>query len=374
MNKKVINNMKKRNSKLSKYACKDQDAVRLFDIDDDFRTPFFRDIDKIIYTLSYARYLDKTQVYTYSENDEISKRITHVQMVSKIARTIGRALNLNEDLIEAASLGHDLGHVPFGHNGERMLNEISLKNNEGFFYHNVQSVRLLMDIENNGYGDNITVQVLDAILCHNGEKLEQIYEPENKTIDEFLKQYNDCYHSKEIASNLKPMTLEGCVVRISDIIAYIGKDIEDAIKLGKLKRENIPKSITDIIGTSNSEIVNSIVVDIIKNSLNKNYIKMSKKVNQALQKLIQFNYKDIYLKANSKERIKEFEKQFNDLFNLYFMQVKNKEYDKDIYTLFLNNMNDKYNNETTIVRKVIDFIAGMTDDFFKLQYEKYFNL
>ena len=129
MNNEIIENMKKHNKHLSKYACSDEKAIRLNDSDFDIRTPFFRDSDKIIYSLAYIRYLDKTQVFSNSENDMISKRMTHVQLVSKIARTIGRALNLNEDLIEAASLGHDLGHTPFGHAGEKILNEISLKNN-----------------------------------------------------------------------------------------------------------------------------------------------------------------------------------------------------------------------------------------------------
>ena len=141
---KVRANMEVKNHYLASYACKDKDAIRFMAIDDnDFRTPFFRDIDRIVYSLSYTRYMDKTQVFSFNDNDNISKRMTHVQMVSKIARTIGRALKLNEDLIEAAALGHDLGHVPFGHAGERILNEISNAHGEGNFNHNIQSVRTL---------------------------------------------------------------------------------------------------------------------------------------------------------------------------------------------------------------------------------------
>ena len=128
----IYNNMNKHGMNLSKFAAKDKDAIRLNPQDKDFRTEYFRDIDKILYSLSYIRYVDKTQVFTNNPNDMISTRISHVQMVSKIARTIGRALNLNEDLIEAASLGHDLGHVPLGHEGERILNETSLKYDEGW--------------------------------------------------------------------------------------------------------------------------------------------------------------------------------------------------------------------------------------------------
>ena len=373
MNKEILENMTKHNKDLSQYGCKDNKAFRLKEIDKDFRTDFFRDIDKILYSLSYIRYIDKTQVFSNSENDMISKRMTHVQLVSKIARTIGRALNLNEDLIEAASLGHDLGHVPFGHVGESILDKISLKNNEGHFAHNLQSVRTLMNIENNGNGNNISIQVLDAILCHNGEFLKGIYSPKNKTKEDFFYEYEMCYKDKDFEKSLNPMTLEGCVVRISDIIAYIGKDIEDAIRLGIINENDIPSSITKILGKNNNEIVNTIVIDIIQNSYNNNYIKLSDKVFNALKELLNFNYKHIYNKANSKEQISIYTNMFESLFNLYLNQIKENKYNEDIYSLFLNNMCEEYNKENTDARKVIDFIAGMTDDFFKYEYEKYFN-
>ena len=188
----IEDNMKKHNSNLSKYATLDSEAIYLKeDVTEDIRTPFFRDIDRIIYSLSYTRYMDKTQVFSNNENDQICKRMIHVQFVSKIARTIGRALGLNEDLIEAAALGHDLGHVPFGHVGEHILNKISLENNEGYFRHNIQSVRTLMNLENIGTGKNITVQVLDAIMCHNGEVALGEYYPTKKTKENFLNDYKD---------------------------------------------------------------------------------------------------------------------------------------------------------------------------------------
>ena len=296
MEKQICDNMKKQEKFLSRYASKSVEAIRFLPQDEDYRTEYFRDIDKIIYSLSYIRYVDKTQVFSNNDNDMISKRISHVQMVSKIARTIGRALNLNEDLIEAASLGHDLGHVPFGHEGEKILNEISLKYNEGFFSHNVQSVRTLMNIENKGLGNNVSLQVLDAILCHNGEMLQNIYSPQEKTKEIFLEEYNKSYQDKEILKKIKPMTLEGCVVRISDIVAYIGKDIEDAIRLSIIDQKDIPSNITTILGNTNSQIVNTIVNDIIKNSINQNYIKLSENVFMALKELIEFNYKNIYLR------------------------------------------------------------------------------
>ena len=373
MKKEIINNMKKNELNLSKFASYSKNAIRMYASEKDFRPEYFRDIDKILYSLSYIRYIDKTQVFSNIQNDMISKRVNHVQMVSKIARTIGRALNLNEDLIEAASLGHDLGHVPFGHEGEKILNEISLKYNEGFFSHNVQSVRTLMNIENKGLGNNITVQVLDAILCHNGEMLQNIYYPQEKTKEMFLTEYNESYKNKEILKKIKPMTLEGCVVRISDVVAYIGKDIEDAIRIGVIRKEEIPNEITSILGYNNSEIVNTIVNDIICNSFNKNYIKLSKKVFNALKSLITFNYKNIYEKANSKKQLEEYNLKFNKLFDLYYNQIVNNEKNEDIFKIYLNVMDNSYIENNTPARIVIDFIAGMTDNFFNYQYNKYFS-
>ena len=372
MKKDIIKNMNKHELSLSKYASKSSNAIRLFKQKKDYRSEYFRDIDKIIYSLSYIRYTDKTQVFSNNENDMISKRISHVQMVSKIARTIGRALNLNEDLIEAASLGHDLGHVPFGHEGEKILNDISLKYNEGYFAHNVQSVRTLMNIENKGLGNNITIQVLDAILCHNGEMLQNIYCPQKKTKDEFLNEYFESYKDKEILKKIKPMTLEGSVVRISDVVAYIGKDIEDAIRLGIIKTESIPNNIISILGDNNSKIVNTIVNDIISNSLNKNYIKLSKRVFNALNDLIEFNYKNIYKKANTNDDLEKYKLMFNKLFDLYYNHIINKQSDQDIYILYINEMDPSYTKNTSPARIVIDYIAGMTDNFFNEQYKKYF--
>ena len=268
MNKLDVIKKRMSNKKLSKYACTDNEAILLKDEENDIRPRFFRDADRILYSLSYTRYIDKTQVFSFSDNDNISKRMTHVQFVSKIARTIGRGLQLNEDLIEASSLGHDLGHPPFGHEGEKILNEISKKNGCGVFAHNIQSVRTLITLENNGVGKNISVQVLDAILCHNGEVLNKEYYPKKKTKEEFLNEYSEVYKDDSYSKKLIPMTKEGCVVRISDIIAYVGKDLEDAIRLGILKREDLDKSITDVLGNTNDKIVDALVTDVINNSYN----------------------------------------------------------------------------------------------------------
>ena len=366
---KIRENMSIKNNYLGPNACLDSEAYRFENvIDNDFRTPFYRDSDRIVYSLSYTRYMDKTQVFSFNENDNISKRMTHVQMVSKIARTIGRALRLNEDLIEAAALGHDLGHVPFGHAGERILNEISLEYGEGYFNHNIQSVRTLMTLENNGLGSNITLQVLDAIMCHNGELELKEYRPKKKTKEQFLEEYSSTYNDKDVVKKLVPMTLEGYVVRVSDIIAYIGRDIEDAVRMGVISEEEIPYEISSVLGTTNREIINTINVDLITNSIDKDYICMSDEVFNAIKKLKAFNYEHIYSKSNSDEMLELYEDMFRKVFQKCLNDIKTNNKEGHIFTIFLNDMDEKYLNNTTDERKVIDYIAGMTDDFIVSEY------
>lgn len=360
--------MLRREDTLSKYASRDEDSIRLESIKDDIRPNYFRDIDRIIHSLSYTRYIDKTQVFTHWHNDNVSRRIIHVQLVAKIARTIGRALSLNEDLIEAIGLGHDIGHVPFGHPGEYILNDVSLKYTGEYFMHNVESVRELMVLENNGRGTNVSIQVLDGILCHNGEFALGEYHPKVKTKEDFLNDYYTCYKDINHGKTLRPMTLEGCVVRISDMIAYLGRDVEDAIRLGVLDENSLPKEITEVLGSTNSEIVNTIILDIIENSIGKDYIKLSDKVLESIVALKKFNYKNIYYKANSDEDIAYYTKVFNELFIYYRDNINNP--DCSINTVFLRSMNEKYLENTSIERKVIDYLAGMTDDYIIREYEK----
>lgn len=363
-------NMERHMIGLSPYACLDSEARRFRDEKEDLRSPFFRDIDRIIYTYAFVRYSDKTQVYSLKNNDHITKRMLHVQYVSKIARTIGRALGLNEDLIEAAGLGHDLGHVPFGHFGESVLNQISVENGEGYFHHNVESVRILMNLEHGGEGCNLTLQVLDAILCHNGEFVMGEYHPKKKTPQEFLAEYERTYQDKNAVKSLVPMTLEGCVVRISDIIAYLGRDIEDACMLGLFEKKDIPKEILEVLGYRNREIVNTIILDIIENSLGKPYIKLSEPVFKAIVALKKFNYQNIYDKSLSSEEKKEITTMFQVLFKHYLNDITLENKDSRIYTNFLNYKKDIYLKNTTPKRMVLDFIAGMTDDYFLLRFRE----
>lgn len=366
----IRNNMLRYESDLKDYACFDKEAVRLENSEKDIRGEFFRDSDKIIYSKSYLRYMDKTQVFTNKDNDHISRRMSHVQMVSKIARTIGRALSLNEDLIEAIALGHDLGHVPFGHLGESFLNEISLENGEGVFMHNVESVRDLMVLENNGKGLNLTIQVLDGILCHNGELVLDKYCPVVKDKDKFLFDYYNCYKSVDNIISLRPMTLEGCVVRISDVISYLGRDIEDAIMLGVLSKDMLPVSVTDILGDNNSDIIKTIVLDIISNSMDKPYITMSSHINKAICDLKDFNYKYIYNKIYTDQDKKHIREMFRVVFDNNLFYLKNNMTDESIFKTYLSDMSSRYINNTSLERMVIDYIAGMTDDYFFKEYNK----
>ncbi|MBN2041991.1 MAG: HD domain-containing protein, partial [Spirochaetes bacterium] len=328
----ILNRNKEReNYLLSKFACKSDAGIRrnpyIEKVDDiqNIRPPFFHDTDKIIHSMSYSRYIDKTQVFFLFENDHLTHRVLHVQFVSKIARVIGRCLCLNEDLIEAIALGHDLGHVPYGHDGEEYLNNICKEKGEGFFCHNAQSFRFLYELENKGKGLNLTLQVLDGILCHNGELFEKELMPDyNKTWDRLLEEYSGCRKIENYSKKIRPMTLEGCVVRVSDIIAYIGRDIEDAIRVDLIKRKDIPDSAAKILGNKNDRIINSLAVDIMNNSYGKKYIKFSPAVYKALKELRDFNYRNIYYHPFKNSESKKIEYMFKYLYNKYISDISNK--------------------------------------------------
>ena len=263
---KAKQNMILKEKDLSPFACKSDKGIWLKEDVEDIRPIFYRDIDRIIHSSGYTRLIDKTQVYSFIQNDHITRRVLHVQLVSKIARTIGRSLALNEDLIEAMALGHDIGHTPFGHKGESLLNSICEKEGIGYFCHNAQSVRILQDIER----INVSMQTLDGILAHNGEILKNKYEHNpNKTEEDFKQDLYNTFHKTDYSRQIIPMTIEGSVVRLSDVIAYIGRDIEDAVTLGIIDRSEIPEFPRKIIGDSNSKIVDTLIKDVIINSLDK---------------------------------------------------------------------------------------------------------
>lgn len=364
------------------YAFSNDDAVRRSgkngNIYGVIRPAFVKDIERIINVPYYNRYSDKTQVLSFYANDDITRRGTHVQQVSRVARDIGYALNLNLDLIEAISLGHDIGHTPFGHAGERILSELYEKNCGKYFNHNINSARVLDTV----FPVDLSLQTLDGIICHNGEMVQQEYTPVSYsdfvTLDERI---NNCTtHSpkdKEFGiKTLVPATLEGCVMRLSDIIAYLGKDRQDAIRLGIIKDDNAVFADYGM-GTFNAEIINNISVDIIEHSYGKPYISMSENCYNALKLGKDDNYKAIY----QNEKISIVEDNLTVLFEQLYDRLKSdylagKE-DAEIFTHHINYIvecskhyapegrrYDQRLSEMSADDVVVDFISAMTDDYF----------
>lgn len=350
------------------------------------RPPFIRDIDKIMHCPYYNRYADKTQVFSFYKNDDITRRALHVQLVSRIARTIGSALNLNSDLIEAISLGHDIGHTPFGHAGESMLDEIYFKNTGRYFSHNVHSVRVLDKI----FPYNITLETLSGIASHDGElELKEYYPEKITSFEEFDKKIEACYIDKGNVKKLVPSTLEGCVMRISDIIAYLGKDRQDAERADIILNDEFEESA---IGTFNAEIINNLMVNIIENSYGLPYIKMDESHFNALKKAKKDNYEMIYKRPETESALKNTVKPMMELTYLQLLDdLKSNSSASPIFTHhieFINRAHYKRQTpygETEKNQIVVDFIASMTDDYFidlfahlfpesklKIEYKGYF--
>jgi len=296
--------------------------------------------------------------------------VLHVQLVSKIARTCGRLLSLNEDLIEAIALGHDIGHSPFGHDGERFLSELSLEHGLGHFFHNLQGVRFLEQIERKGRGWNLTLQVLDGILCHDGEVHTRDLRPRlGKTFAQMEREIKE--KEGDPQREIWPATMEGCVVRMADTISYVGRDIEDAIRLGIVKREDIPEECRRILGDTNGTIVYILVEDLVVESLNKDRICFSEEVAEALKKLKDFNHKRIYMNEKVKRQTPKIKIMLRLLFEKYLQDLEMGNADSDIYTEFLEGMASEYTAGTLPAEVVRDFIAGMTDEYFLSQCRKH---
>jgi dGTPase len=248
--------------------------LRHFGAEDDHRLPYKRDVDRIVHSKAYSRYIDKTQVVYLVENDHITHRSLHVQLVSSFARGIAEILRLNLDLVEAISLGHDVGHPPFGHEGEEYLSALSEEYHNGPFTHPLQSCHLFTDIE----PLNLGLAVYDGFLCHDGGMAGTHLAPR------YGKSWKDHLEDKELKlkqpdANIISATLEGCLVKICDTISYLGRDIEDAISLNILTRDQVPRTL---LGISNREILSAVAQDIIANSYEQDYIAFSNEVFEAL--------------------------------------------------------------------------------------------
>lgn len=358
---------------LKPYATFSQNATRYISEPSDYRHPFTRDADRIIHSLSYARFFDKTQVFFWLKSDMHQHRLLHVQLVSKLAREIGQVLGLNQELIEAIALGHDIGHVPFGHDGEALLSEICVKNGIGQYKHNYGSVWFLQQIEM----QNLSLPVVDGILCHNGETHKSKIYPDNTTLT--WTDLHETLHSLPF-ENLDPIpkTMEGALVRVVDTISYISRDVMDAENMKLLEFNQIPESVKNILGTSNREIINSLVSDLIENSLDQPYITYSEEVFQSLQELYKFNLEHIYLHPDKKPPLKIMREAMKAIWDYYLTDLKAEKHDSRIYQdhllLNLKTIRRRYPNihnlaEYSYSKQPIeiiirDFIAGMTDRYF----------
>lgn len=286
----------------------------------EMRTEFQRDRDRIVHSKAFRRLMHKTQVFLAPEGDHYRTRLTHTLEVSQIARTIARSLNLNEDLTEAIALGHDLGHTPFGHNGESVLNDI----HPGGFEHNVQSLRVVDVIESTASrrGMNLTEEVRNGILCHSGERM--------------------------------PFTLEGQVVKISDRIAYINHDIDDAVRSGVISIDDVPESALALFGTTHRERINNLVIDVIKNSDGKDSICQSDAFRDELNSLRTFMFANVYKSTlvKKEEDLAKVEVVISSLYN-YFLKRPDR-LPEDMRRIAREEGN-------AVAAK--DYVAGMTDRF-----------
>ncbi len=367
---------KKHDLKLSPFACKNSDCIKIRkslkkEKEFDIRWPFEKDIDRVLYSKSYSRYVDKTQALSFFSNNHITKRSLHVQWVSRIARQIGRGLNLNLDLIEAIALGHDLGHAPYGHVGERAINKCLEDRGFGYFAHNANSVRNLLYIERYGRGYNISLQVLDGILCHNGEILNKKYYPDTKkTVEQFWEEYDKCWHEKDYSAKILPMTLEGCVVRISDVISYVGKDIEDAIKVGIISEVDLPKDVTHILGNDNKSIINRLIGDIVIHSFHKPYLEFSNEVFDALTSLFYFISNRIHKHPILVKENEKLTRMVIELYDMFYNDLVNETRDSDIMK-HIEKMTKEYkDNPRELI--VSDYLSSMTDHYVLRTYMNYF--
>lgn len=299
-----------------------------------FRTAFQRDRDRIIHSKSFRRLKHKTQVFLAPFGDHYRTRLTHTLEVSQIARTIAKALSLNEDLTEAIALGHDLGHTPFGHAGEETLNSLL----PGGFTHYEQSLRVVEKLEYEGKGLNLTLEVRDGIFKH------------SKGRGEIL----------EVDENEKPMTLEGEIVRVCDIIGYVNHDIDDAVRAGVIKESDIPAHLVEILGDWPAARIDRMVEDVVRSSLDVDLdrITMSQPIDKAIVELRSFLYEHVYFNTDSRQELEKTEKILTDL---YLHVLKNPE-----------DFIKPYPESDPVEKRAGDFIAGMTDRFALRLYEELF--
>ncbi|MBE6472257.1 MAG: HD domain-containing protein [Coriobacteriaceae bacterium] len=339
------------------------------------RPAFARDIEKIINIPAYNRYADKTQVFSFVENDDICRRGLHVQLVSRIARGISDLLGLNTQLVEAIALGHDLGHTPFGHAGERYLSKCFERHTGRSFRHNVHSVRVMDKL----YRRNISLQTLDGALCHNGEFAQQVLRlGDMKTFEQLDETVELCAADVTAIKRLRPSTLEGCVVRVADMIAYIGKDRMDAIDVGII--DSLDCFDSNYIGQDNSRIINNMTVDIVNNSYGKDHIAMS---NEAFEDIVlakRQNYEQIYFMEGTVSPVENVvEEMFTELYERLYEQLVAGDESSPVFKHHASKLCDKSSTLTVeeYLREepnqiIVDYVSSMTDSYFIALYHHLF--
>jgi dGTPase len=358
---------------LSSFATRNSSAWRKVPISHTFRGPFSRDRDHILYSGSFRRYIGKTQViYNAASFDEqLANRSIHTLQVSQIARSIGKVLKLNMDLIEAIALGHDLGHAPFGHDGERILQEICRQYNLNLFFHNVHSLRVVDCLSDANRGMNLTFQVRDGIISHDGEVNEIAVKPNPNKSEKDIQNYIKVKQKGEEVV-IYPSTLEGCLVRITDSISYIGQDFEDAVRIGLIKKDDLPDGVRKTLGDSNSEIINTLVHDVIKQSFGKNEISYSEEVARHVFQLKTFNLQHIYENQSLKKERTKIRKAFFFLFDRFVQDIKEKKTDSIVFQEWIFNRGEDggkvYLNDYSPQEIVVDYLASMTDRYFLNAY------
>ncbi|MDN5354108.1 MAG: dGTPase [Candidatus Cloacimonadota bacterium] len=366
-------NIKMIDDNFSQYATHNNRAYRLKAEDNDYtRTQFAIDRDRILYSGAYRRYQGKTQVFSFTNlfDEEMSNRSLHTTYVSQISRTIGKNLHLNTELIEAIALGHDLGHTPFGHDGEVALSKVCKQYGIGAFHHNIESMHIVDHISNRGKGLNLTFQVRDGIISHDGEVHNAKLIPKADKTEADIQNYIEKMKSGQKVSWM-PATLEGCVVRISDTIAYIGQDIEDAIRYKILQRQDLPKDCVAHLGNTNSQIIDTLVKSVVLTSYNKDYIAFDEDTSNYLLKLKKFNYDNIYTNASVKESKRIINRSTEILFNQYMEDIETHNSNSKIFKHFLNKKTPEYCQKFSNAEKVRDFLATMTDRYFNEEVKHY---
>lgn len=338
------------------------------------RTPFVADVDRIINNPFFTRTYDKTQVFSLYRNDNITRRGFHIQLVAQTAMKIGTALRLNVPLIQAIGLGHDAGHTPFGHAGEHFLSEIYSAHTGRFFNHNVHSVRALRSVA----PCNLSLQTYNGMVCHCGENnFAKYHTSPCATFDDLDALLESCYLEKGRSSCLRPSTLEGCVVRIADILAYLGKDRQDAIETGILDKDAY--YLDSFLGRNNAEIIRNATANIVKNSIGRDCIVMDEEVSDEIRRLKSGNFVEIYSYDNEEKTLSTVVKpMMEELYARFLDDLARGDESSPIFaehvnSWFIENRNPGYRDANSPDDIVVDYIASMSDDYFIALYRHLFS-